>query len=125
MRELNSVNVVGCTAGLLSDSKNLFLRDIDKFCVGIDETPDQPGTGDPINLRVFSRDPFAGTRPDVAAGWHSLLGPAFNTAFQEICLDSHKAQCSGDSLADFMSVKAICDHRAPARQIISPPFHVI
>src|ERR1700674_809891 len=91
MREFHTIDVVRNSTCLLSNSKDLILRDIDEFCIRIDEAPNQPGTGDAVDLRVLSRHPLARSSPDIAACRHSLFGPASNTAFQEVRLDPHEA----------------------------------
>src|SRR5258707_1235113 len=125
MREFHTIDVVRNPTRLLSNSEYLILRHVDEFCIGIDEASDQPGTSNTIDLWVFSRHPLARGRPDVAACRHSLFGPTSNTAFQEVCFDSHEAQCSGHALANFASVNAVGDDLAPARQISSPLFDMV
>src|SRR5258708_13420502 len=90
MREFHAIDVVGYPARLLSDGKDLVLRDVDERCIGIDEAPDQPGTGDTVDLRMFSRHPLAWGRPDVAPRRQSLVGPAGNAAFQDTSPDPHQ-----------------------------------
>src|SRR6266404_4130072 len=89
--EFHAIDVVGYAARLLSDGKDLILRDVDELCIGIDEAPDQPGTGDTVDLRMFARHPLAWGSPDVAARRQPLFGPAGNAAFQEVSFDSHQA----------------------------------
>jgi hypothetical protein len=69
MREFHGIDIVRNPTRPLGDGENLFLRDIDEFCIGIDKAPDQPGTSNAINLRMFSRNPLALTRPDVYDAW--------------------------------------------------------
>src|ERR1700726_5182990 len=75
MGEFHPIDVVRNSAGLLRDGDDLILGNIDEFRVGIDEAPDEPGTGDAVDLRVFSRHPLAWSCPDVAACGQSLLNP--------------------------------------------------
>src|SRR5258705_1367729 len=101
MRNFKLIDVVRNPTRLLGNGKNLILGDVDEFCIGIDETSDQPGTGDTVDLRVFACHPFARSSADVAACRQSLLSPIGNATFQKVCLDSREAECSGHALANF------------------------
>src|SRR6266566_8093142 len=125
VRELHPVDVVGYPAHLLSDGKNLILRDVNELRIGVYEASDQPRAGDTVDLWMFACHPLARSCPDVAACRQSLLSPIRNAAFQKVRLDSHEAQCSGHALADFSSMNAIGDDLAPARQISPPLFDSI
>src|ERR1700737_974255 len=115
MREFHAIDVVGDSTRLLGNGKNLILRDVDKLRIGIDEAPDQPGAGNSVDLRMFSRHPFAGSCADVAGGGEPLLGPVGYAPFQEVRLYAHEAQCGGYALADLTSVNAVGDDLAAAR----------
>src|SRR6476660_6652598 len=82
MREFRAVDVVRDPAGFLGNGEDLILRDVDEFCVRIDEATDQPGTGNSVDLRVFACHPLARGRADVATGGQSVLSPVSNTALQ-------------------------------------------
>src|SRR5260370_11632889 len=73
MREFHAIDVVGYPARLLSDGKDLILRDVDELGIGIDEPPDQPGPGDAVDLRMLSRQPLAWGSPDVPASRQPLF----------------------------------------------------
>src|SRR5258705_11732932 len=120
VRELHPVDVVGYPAHLLSDGKNLILRDVNELRIGVDEASDQPRAGNAVDLRVFSRHPLARSSPDITTRGQSLFSPIRNAAFQEVRLDAHEAHRRCPALADFASVNALGDDLAPARQIGSP-----
>src|SRR5882672_240918 len=84
MRKFHLIDVVRNPTRLLGNGKNLILGDVDEFCIGIDETSDQPGTGDTVHLRVFACHPFARSSTDAAACRQSPLSPIGNAAFQEV-----------------------------------------
>jgi hypothetical protein len=125
MREFHAIDVVRNSTRLLSNGKHLIFRNVDEFRVGVDKAPDQPGAGDTVDLRMFSRYPFSRGSPDVSPRGHSPLGPIGNAAFQEVRLHSHEAQGGGHPLADLMAVNAVRDDLAAARQFGSPLFHAI
>src|SRR5229473_5657271 len=91
MREFHGIDIVRNPTRPLSDGENLFLRDVDKFCIGIDKSPDQPGAGNSVDLWVFARHPLARSRPDVTTRGQSLFGTTSNAAFQEVSFDPHQA----------------------------------
>src|SRR5207237_4516272 len=93
--------------------------------VGIDEAADQPRTGDTVDLRVFACHPLARSSADVAARRQRLLSPSSDTAFQEVRLHTHEAQCRSHALANVASMNAVCDDLASARQIGSPLFDTV
>src|SRR6266536_2627532 len=100
MGELHAIDVIRNSPHAFGNRNDLILRNVDEFRVGIDKAPDQPGAGNTVNLRMFSRYPFTRRSPDVSARGHSPLGPTGNAAFQEIRLNSHDAQGGCDPLAD-------------------------
>src|ERR1700675_2666520 len=65
MGEFHAVDVIGNSTRLLSNRDYLILRDVGELRIGIDEAPDQPGAGNTIDLRVFSRLPLARRSPNV------------------------------------------------------------
>src|ERR1700752_4915904 len=52
-------DVVRCGSGLLGDGEDALCRDVQELGVRFEETPDQPWTGDAVDLRTFPRDPLA------------------------------------------------------------------
>ena len=86
----------------------------------IDETPDQPGTGDAIDLRARPRHPdraalFIARRQFVGADQKPLaVAPGFEAAFEGFGGDSLVAQPCGDALREFLPFLADDDDGLPA-----------
>src|SRR5437868_3702198 len=72
VREFHPIDVVRNPSGPLGNGNNLILRDVDEFCSGVDEAPDQPWAGNAVDLWALSRHPLARTGADVAARRQSL-----------------------------------------------------
>src|SRR4051794_28664067 len=80
--ELDPVDVVGRSARLFGDVKHVFGRDVDELRLRIDETSDQPWTGDAVDLRPFARHPFARRSPDRPVCRKTILDPIADAACQ-------------------------------------------
>src|ERR1700716_1740723 len=81
--EFHAVDVIRDSAGAFGDRNDLILRNVDELRVGIDEAPDQPGTGDAVDLWMFACNPLAWGSPDVAAGWEPLVRPTRGNPLEE------------------------------------------
>ena len=91
----------------------------------IDEAPDQPRTGDAVDLRVLSRHPLAGRRADRPAGGEAPCNPAVDTILQVDGIETLGTQGSGHALADLAPMHAVHDHRAPAWQLLAPALDLV
>src|SRR5262245_30138411 len=91
--ELDAMDVIRRAAGLIGNGDHLGRRRVDEFCLGIDETRDQPWTRDAIDLRPLARDPLAGCRSDVAAGGKPGVTPGRDAA----CKRWRVKACGGES----------------------------
>ena len=58
--EFDPVDVVGRSARVFGDVEHVLGRDVNELRLWIDETSDQPWTGDAVDLRVLPRTQFAG-----------------------------------------------------------------
>ncbi|KAF0208340.1 MAG: hypothetical protein FD139_3607 [Methylocystaceae bacterium] len=58
MTPKGAIDIEGSGGKTFGDALNLRRRDEQKDGGRIDETTDQPGTGDPINLWARARDPY-------------------------------------------------------------------
>src|SRR3954466_8703774 len=76
--ELDPVDVVRCSARLFGDLEHVLGRDVNELRLRIDEAPDQPWTGDAVDLRPFARHPFAGRRAYRSVCWQTFCNPALN-----------------------------------------------
>src|SRR5712692_2545014 len=63
MGELDAGDVVGRGAGLLGGRQDAIRRYVDEGCGRIDETPDQPGAGDAVDLRPLPGHPLRWSLP--------------------------------------------------------------
>src|SRR4029077_21291040 len=61
MTEFNAGNIVRRGACLLRDAEHLLRGYIEELRVCLNETQDEPGTGDSIDLRMFPCDPTHGS----------------------------------------------------------------
>src|SRR3989442_12674073 len=90
--ELDTLDVVWGRTGLPSDGKYVAERHIDEFRMWVDETADQPGAGDAVDLWMFPRDPFIWRLAKVPAGRQTLGGPSSESSFDISGLDARSAQ---------------------------------
>src|SRR6187402_2062623 len=87
MGELDPVNVVGRSTRFPGDLEHILGRDVNELRLRIDEAPDQPWTGDAVDLRTFARHPFARRRPDGPVRRETILDPTGDPALQVTCID--------------------------------------
>src|SRR6266851_56381 len=80
--ELDAIDVIGCGARLLGDRENLVCRDVNEFGRWIDEAPDQPRTGDAVDLGMLSGHPL-GRRAKISTGWQTALDPSSDATFKK------------------------------------------
>src|SRR5207245_2403826 len=73
---LGAGDVVGDSAGLSSHSEDALGRGEQEFGFRINKAPDQPGTGDPINLGALAGDPGTRLRVPLVADRQTALSPA-------------------------------------------------
>ncbi len=100
-------------------------RDVNELRLRIDETSDQPWTGDAVDLRPFARHPFARRSPDRPVGRKAIVDPIGDPALQVTCINARGAQSGGDALADLMAMNAVNDDEPSAGQLGSPLFHLV
>ncbi len=112
-----ALDVIGHRAEPLGNALDLGRRHIEKHGARVDEAADQPGTGDPVDLRTGSRDPKAAT---IAVPRGDLCGvdkrqipslPSGLATLEILCGESLVAQPGGDTLAQPMSFGANGHHR--------------
>src|SRR6266566_1894709 len=125
VRELDAIDIVGNPASLFGDGENLFRRDVNEFRPRVDETVDQPGARDTIDLRVLARHPLVGCRNSVTARRQGLVIPAANAAFKVCGFESSRSQRTRYVLADLAPMSAVHDHRASTGQIPPPSLDLI
>src|SRR5260370_39925805 len=56
--QLYGLRIVGYRTGVFDDLRNCLGWDEEKFRVFVNELLDQPGTGDSVDLRLFTCNPF-------------------------------------------------------------------
>src|SRR3954463_15511597 len=87
VREFHPVDVVGRSARLFGDVEHVLGQDVNELRLRIDETPDQPWTGDAVDLRPFARYPFARRRPDWPVRRKTIVDPIGDPALQVTCIN--------------------------------------
>ena len=86
---------------------------------GVDEAGDQPGTGDPVDLRPFAGDP--GDAPDTLALERSARGdPGGDTALQIAGFQAGGGRSIGHALAYALTVGAVDDDGTLAVEFAGP-----
>src|SRR3978361_140963 len=103
VREFDPVDVVGRPPGLFGDLEHVLGRDVNELRLRIDETPDQPWTGDAVDLRVLPRHPFARRSPDRPVGRKTIVDPIGDPALQVTRINASGAQRSSYALAHLMA----------------------
>src|SRR6266705_268674 len=81
VRKVNIRDVIRRRVAFLCRGEHLFRRNVEELRPGVDETRDQPGAGDAVDLRAFARHPArvrsSGLRVERAArGLPTLFDPA-------------------------------------------------
>ncbi len=125
----------------LGDLHDFACRDEEEFGIRVNESPDQPGTGDAIDLGIFTSNPFHDSLPhngvDVLPHDHGLRSPSAVTHENPIhvrgVVDTPDSPLAGDLLEElarlqFNDVEAVVDrvrHERPAsfradRQVVQP-----
>src|SRR3954447_4319955 len=123
--EFDPVNVVGRSARLFGDVEHVLGWDVNELRLRIDETPDQPWTGDAVDLRPFARHPFARRSPDRPVGRKTIVDPIGDPALQVTCINARGAQRRRDALADLMAMNAVNDDVTSAGQFAPPLLHLV
>ena len=118
--EFDSVDVVRRSANLIGDVENGLGGNVDELRLRIDEAPDQPRTGDAVDLRTLARDPFARRRADRAAGRQPVCDPAGDAILQIDRVEPGRAQRGSHASADLMAMNAVHDDLARAGQGLPP-----
>src|SRR6476659_10398678 len=89
--ELDPVDVVGRSARLFSDLEHVLGRDVNELRLRIDETSDQPWTGDAVDLWVLSGHPLARCSPDRPVCRKTIVDPFGDPALQVTCINARGA----------------------------------
>ena len=58
---------------IVRDALNVLCQHIEELRVPVDEPGDQPGAGDPVDLRAFAGDPFHAASPEACVGGKGLV----------------------------------------------------
>src|SRR5215831_10091036 len=122
--EFDAFDVIGRSARRFGDVENVLGGDVDELRLRIDEAPDQPRTGDAVDFRALARDPLARRRAYGSVRWQTLCSPAGDAILEIRCVDARRAESRCHALADLVSVNAVHDHLAAARQLFSPLLHL-
>src|SRR5439155_13129485 len=118
--ELSAFDVVWNRLPLLGDCGNIVGRNVNEFRKWIDEPPDEPGTGDAVDLRMLSRDPLIVQCPHLFARRQTHLFPTCKAALEVRGLDSGATQACSNTLAEFASMHAVGHNRFARRQVLEP-----
>src|SRR5580693_1971703 len=118
----------GCKT--LGDSADLGRVDKQEHGGRVDETTDQPGTGNAVDLRPRSRDPDGAPAPiafwNLVGGNGRQLGrfPAELTTLQRLGGDAVVAEPRRSALAELFALAADDDH-GPAGKLCGPILDVV
>src|ERR1043165_4889329 len=99
MAEIHARNVVGNGAGLLGTGENLIRRDVEKFRMRIDKSPDQPRAGNTIYFRSLSSNPLF-RDPHFLSGRKTSTAPLPKTPGELCGLHACRTKVASCRLAD-------------------------
>src|SRR5262249_43236282 len=89
----------------------------------VDETADQPGAGNAVDLGMLARDPAGVDSASLLAGRKKTILPTRDSAFQVGGFDPAFAQVADHPLANFVTVTAVGNDRTIDRQFRDPPIN--
>ena len=112
VREFDPVDVVGRSARLFGDLEHVLGRNVNELRLRIDETPDQPWTGDAVDLRVLARHPFARRGSERPVCRETIVDPTSDPVLQVTRINACGAQRSSYALADLTAMNAVHDDLA-------------
>jgi hypothetical protein len=115
VRELDALDVVRGGTCLSRRFQDLVWGDVDEFGFRLDESSDQPGTGNSVDLWTLARDPFPRSCAEFATCWESRVDPTGKATLEISDFDTFGGQCRGYALADFLSISTIGHDGAPRR----------
>src|SRR5262245_31218474 len=123
MSEFDTGNVVGSGAGFLGGRQDPVRRHIDEGRDRVDETTDQPGAGDAVDLRPLPRHPLRWSLSlfcALAPKREILRLPGAEAAGEIGGAGAGGIQGRCNALADLLSMRAI-DHQRPVPgQAVAP-----
>src|SRR5262249_32332908 len=123
VREFDTCDIIGRGAGFLGGRQDAIRRYIDKRGGRVDETPNQPRAGDPVNLRPLPRHPLRWSLSlfcTLAPKRKILRLPGAEAAGEIGGAGARGIQGLCNALADLLPMRAI-DHQRPVPgQAVAP-----
>jgi hypothetical protein len=120
VREVHVGNVVRQCVPFSRRLEHFLGRHVVELGFPVDEARDEPGTGDPVDLRALARHPARRAVPRLRIERAFRRLPSLEAAFQIARRDTGFAQGRCDALADLMSVNAVNHYRIGAWQGLGP-----